>query len=86
MLNNPIRKNNQIIKLINYSIIGLPTTINLLSWWNLGVLIFYTNENYIGTTFYYGNLRRNIIRLDYSFEMAINKDPNDQKWLNQVTL
>nr|UFK32204.1 cytochrome b [Agnesiella roxana] len=38
-MNKPIRKNNQMIKIINYSIIDLPAPINLSAWWNFGVLL-----------------------------------------------
>nr|WRY72472.1 cytochrome b [Zorka maculata] len=38
-MNKPIRKNNNLIKIINYSVIDLPAPINLSSWWNFGVLL-----------------------------------------------
>nr|YP_010878945.1 cytochrome b [Batracomorphus cornutus]WHE42597.1 cytochrome b [Batracomorphus cornutus] len=37
-MNKPMRKNNM-IKLINSSIIDLPTPINLFSWWNFGSML-----------------------------------------------
>nr|UFK32269.1 cytochrome b [Eurhadina fusca] len=38
-MNKPTRKINQLIKMINYSIIDLPAPINLSLWWNFGVLL-----------------------------------------------
>nr|YP_010583011.1 cytochrome b [Yangisunda tiani]UGN61457.1 cytochrome b [Yangisunda tiani] len=38
-MNKPIRKTNQMIKIINYSIFDLPAPINLSAWWNFGVLL-----------------------------------------------
>lgn len=38
-MNKPIRKTNQIIKILNYSIVDLPAPINLSAWWNFGVLL-----------------------------------------------
>nr|YP_010035031.1 cytochrome b [Parazyginella tiani]QOX09875.1 cytochrome b [Parazyginella tiani] len=38
-MNKPIRKTNQMIKIINYSIFDLPAPINLSSWWNFGVFL-----------------------------------------------
>nr|WRK21412.1 cytochrome b [Acostemma sp.] len=37
--NKPIRKNDQLIKIINNSIIDLPAPINLSSWWNFGSML-----------------------------------------------
>nr|WRY72407.1 cytochrome b [Eupteryx sp.] len=38
-MNKPMRKTNQMIKIINYSIIDLPAPVNLSAWWNFGVLL-----------------------------------------------
>lgn len=38
-MNKPIRKTNQIFKILNYSIVDLPAPINLYSWWNFGVIL-----------------------------------------------
>nr|YP_010849291.1 cytochrome b [Krisna furcata]WGG89431.1 cytochrome b [Krisna furcata] len=38
-MNKPMRKNNQILKIINYSLIDLPAPINLSSWWNFGSIL-----------------------------------------------
>nr|WRY72420.1 cytochrome b [Eurhadina rubra] len=38
-MNKPMRKSNQMIKIINYSIFDLPAPINLSAWWNFGVLL-----------------------------------------------
>nr|YP_010583063.1 cytochrome b [Eurhadina exclamationis]UGN61509.1 cytochrome b [Eurhadina exclamationis] len=38
-MNKPMRKTNQLIKIINYSIFDLPAPINLSAWWNFGVLL-----------------------------------------------
>nr|WRK21399.1 cytochrome b [Acinopterus sp.] len=38
-MNKPIRKTDQVIKIINYSIIDLPAPINLSSWWNFGSIL-----------------------------------------------
>uniref|UniRef100_UPI0030022EAB cytochrome b n=1 Tax=Sannella crucifera TaxID=3019673 RepID=UPI0030022EAB len=38
-MNKPMRKINQMIKIINYSVIDLPAPINLSAWWNFGVLL-----------------------------------------------
>nr|WRY72446.1 cytochrome b [Typhlocyba bilaminata] len=38
-MNKPIRKKNNIVKIINYSIFDLPAPINLSAWWNFGVLL-----------------------------------------------
>nr|YP_010849304.1 cytochrome b [Krisna nigromarginata]WGG89444.1 cytochrome b [Krisna nigromarginata] len=38
-MNKPLRKNNNIMKIINYSIIDLPAPINLSSWWNFGSML-----------------------------------------------
>lgn len=38
-MNKPIRKRNQLIKILNYSVIDLPAPINLYSWWNLGIIL-----------------------------------------------
>lgn len=38
-MNKPFRKNDQLVKIINYSIIDLPAPINLSAWWNFGVLL-----------------------------------------------
>nr|YP_010583024.1 cytochrome b [Zorka agnesae]UGN61470.1 cytochrome b [Zorka agnesae] len=38
-MNKPMRKTNNLIKIINYSIIDLPAPINLSAWWNFGVLL-----------------------------------------------
>nr|YP_010582933.1 cytochrome b [Parafagocyba longa]UGN61353.1 cytochrome b [Parafagocyba longa] len=38
-MNKPMRKTDQTIKIINYSIIDLPAPINLSAWWNFGVLL-----------------------------------------------
>nr|QOX09888.1 cytochrome b [Limassolla sp. XZ-2020] len=38
-MNKPMRKSNELMKIINYSIIDLPAPINLSAWWNFGVLL-----------------------------------------------
>nr|YP_010540357.1 cytochrome b [Singapora shinshana]UYF20499.1 cytochrome b [Singapora shinshana] len=38
-MNKPLRKINPIFKIMNYSIVDLPTPINLFSWWNFGVIL-----------------------------------------------
>nr|YP_009733532.1 cytochrome b [Krisna rufimarginata]QHV34370.1 cytochrome b [Krisna rufimarginata] len=38
-MNKPMRKTNNIIKMINYSLIDLPAPINLSSWWNFGSIL-----------------------------------------------
>lgn len=38
-MNVIIRKKNQFIKIINYSLISLPTPINLRLWWNFGSIL-----------------------------------------------
>nr|YP_010835935.1 cytochrome b [Cunedda sp. 1 SJ-2023a]WGC89454.1 cytochrome b [Cunedda sp. 1 SJ-2023a] len=38
-MNKPIRKNNPMIKIINYSLIDLPTPLNLSAWWNFGSIL-----------------------------------------------
>lgn len=38
-INQPVRKNNKLIKIINYAIIDLPAPVNLYSWWNFGVIL-----------------------------------------------
>nr|YP_009731731.1 cytochrome b [Limassolla lingchuanensis]QHR79696.1 cytochrome b [Limassolla lingchuanensis] len=38
-MNKPMRKKNELIKIINYSIIDLPAPINLSAWWNFGVML-----------------------------------------------
>nr|QKN98971.1 cytochrome b [Mileewa margheritae] len=38
-MNKPLRKTNQLIKIMNYSIIDLPAPINLSLWWNFGVIL-----------------------------------------------
>nr|QKV48769.1 cytochrome b [Parathailocyba orla] len=38
-MNKPMRKSNQMIKIINYSVFDLPAPINLSAWWNFGVLL-----------------------------------------------
>ncbi|YP_214937.1 cytochrome b (mitochondrion) [Homalodisca vitripennis] len=38
-MNKPMRKNNPIIKIINYSLIDLPAPLNLSSWWNFGSIL-----------------------------------------------
>nr|YP_010531279.1 cytochrome b [Mileewa mira]UXX17538.1 cytochrome b [Mileewa mira] len=38
-MNKPLRKKNELIKIINYSIIDLPAPINLSIWWNFGVML-----------------------------------------------
>nr|AKK32554.1 cytochrome b [Stenopirates sp. PJ-2015] len=38
-MNNPIRKNHPIMKLINMSLIDLPTPSNISLWWNFGSLL-----------------------------------------------
>nr|YP_010531318.1 cytochrome b [Mileewa amplimacula]UXX17577.1 cytochrome b [Mileewa amplimacula] len=38
-MNKPLRKTNQLIKILNYSIIDLPAPINLSIWWNFGVIL-----------------------------------------------
>nr|YP_011036795.1 cytochrome b [Macropsidius duuschulus]WRK21477.1 cytochrome b [Macropsidius duuschulus] len=38
-MNKPMRKENIIIKMINYSLIDLPAPINLSSWWNFGSIL-----------------------------------------------
>nr|YP_010952916.1 cytochrome b [Empoascanara defecta]WMQ52359.1 cytochrome b [Empoascanara defecta] len=38
-MNKPLRKNNPIVKILNYSIIDLPAPINISFWWNFGVLL-----------------------------------------------
>uniref|UniRef100_UPI003001D726 cytochrome b n=1 Tax=Limassolla fasciata TaxID=3019671 RepID=UPI003001D726 len=38
-MNKPMRKSNELIKIVNNSIIDLPAPINLSAWWNFGVLL-----------------------------------------------
>nr|YP_009828722.1 cytochrome b [Empoascanara sipra]QJC14419.1 cytochrome b [Empoascanara sipra]UKF74188.1 cytochrome b [Empoascanara sipra] len=38
-MNKPMRKQNPIFKILNYSIIDLPAPINISLWWNFGVLL-----------------------------------------------
>uniref|UniRef100_UPI0030013175 cytochrome b n=1 Tax=Limassolla dispunctata TaxID=3019670 RepID=UPI0030013175 len=38
-MNKPMRKSNELVKIINYSIIDLPAPVNLSAWWNFGVLL-----------------------------------------------
>nr|YP_010531292.1 cytochrome b [Mileewa lamellata]UXX17551.1 cytochrome b [Mileewa lamellata] len=38
-MNKPLRKKNELIKIINYSIIDLPAPINLSLWWNFGIML-----------------------------------------------
>nr|YP_010727945.1 cytochrome b [Bothrogonia tibetana]WDZ68126.1 cytochrome b [Bothrogonia tibetana] len=38
-MNKPLMKNNQILKIINNSLIDLPAPINLSAWWNLGSIL-----------------------------------------------
>nr|QKN98984.1 cytochrome b [Mileewa ponta] len=38
-MNKSLRKKNELIKIINYSIIDLPAPINLSLWWNFGVML-----------------------------------------------
>nr|YP_011032077.1 cytochrome b [Carinata recurvata]WRH31307.1 cytochrome b [Carinata recurvata] len=38
-MNKALRKNNPLIKIINYSLIDLPTPSNLSSWWNFGSIL-----------------------------------------------
>ena len=38
-MNKPIRKTNNLIKLINKALIDLPAPINLSSWWNFGSIL-----------------------------------------------
>nr|QZZ18257.1 cytochrome b [Dikraneurini sp. SL-2021a] len=38
-MNKPMRKTNQILKIMNYAIVDLPAPMNLYSWWNFGVLL-----------------------------------------------
>nr|YP_009531289.1 cytochrome b [Idiocerus laurifoliae]AXY64101.1 cytochrome b [Idiocerus laurifoliae] len=38
-MNKPMRKKNELIKIINYSIIDLPTPMNLSYWWNFGSIL-----------------------------------------------
>nr|QSL98483.1 cytochrome b [Mileewa alara] len=38
-MNKPMRKNNQLIKIMNFSLIDLPAPINLSLWWNFGVIL-----------------------------------------------
>nr|QZR91901.1 cytochrome b [Mileewa rufivena] len=38
-MNKPMRKTNQLLKILNYSIIDLPAPINLSLWWNFGVIL-----------------------------------------------
>nr|QUI77243.1 cytochrome b [Empoascanara wengangensis] len=38
-MNKPMRKENPIFKILNYSIIDLPAPINISLWWNFGVLL-----------------------------------------------
>nr|WRY72485.1 cytochrome b [Aguriahana wutyshana] len=38
-MNKPTRKTNQLLKIVNYSIIDLPAPVNLSAWWNFGVLL-----------------------------------------------
>nr|YP_009994720.1 cytochrome b [Zyginella minuta]QNP08958.1 cytochrome b [Zyginella minuta] len=38
-MNKPLRKTNNIMKIMNYSIVDLPAPMNLSAWWNFGVLL-----------------------------------------------
>nr|YP_009907554.1 cytochrome b [Bothrogonia yunana]QLI54110.1 cytochrome b [Bothrogonia yunana] len=38
-MNKPLMKNNQVLKIINNSLIDLPAPINLSAWWNLGSIL-----------------------------------------------
>nr|YP_010930330.1 cytochrome b [Carinata ganga]WKK49919.1 cytochrome b [Carinata ganga] len=38
-MNKAIRKNNPLLKIINYSLIDLPAPLNLSSWWNFGSIL-----------------------------------------------
>nr|YP_010727958.1 cytochrome b [Bothrogonia tortilla]WDZ68139.1 cytochrome b [Bothrogonia tortilla] len=38
-MNKPLMKNNQILKIINNSLIDLPAPINLSAWWNFGSIL-----------------------------------------------
>lgn len=39
LMNKIFRKKNQLIKIINYSLINLPTPLNLNIWWNIGSIL-----------------------------------------------
>nr|UFA47114.1 cytochrome b [Mitjaevia diana] len=38
-MNKPLRKMNPLFKIMNHSIVDLPTPINISSWWNFGVIL-----------------------------------------------
>nr|WRK21490.1 cytochrome b [Nelidina sp. n.] len=38
-MNKPLRKNNELISIINNSLIDLPAPLNLSSWWNFGSIL-----------------------------------------------
>nr|YP_010349796.1 cytochrome b [Cassianeura bimaculata]UOH96538.1 cytochrome b [Cassianeura bimaculata] len=38
-MNKPLRKSNNLLKILNYAIVDLPAPINISAWWNFGVIL-----------------------------------------------